>query len=183
MDNQQIRKHITQQRQQLDAAVYALYSNQIFEHLKQSTHYQQSQTIGLYCSVKQEVNTWPIIEALLNEGKHVVLPCVLSKTEMSFYEIKSFDDLERGKFGIYAPKKDCKQINHMDLLLVPLVAFNAQGYRLGMGGGYYDRYLAQFPQYTCGLAFSFQEEDFEVFSHDMKLNIVITEKGRLTFDE
>lgn len=181
LDNYSIRKAISKKRQQLEAAVYASYSNRIFKLLQQSSQFQKSQTIGLYCSVKQEVDTMCIIKALLKENKQVALPCVLSKTEMVFRKIKSIDDLQIGKFGIYAPKDTCPIIKTMDMLIVPLVAFNQQGYRLGMGGGYYDRYLHKYPQYTCGLAFSFQAHEFEVFAHDLKLNEVITEGARLTF--
>ncbi len=155
LDNYSIRKAISKKRQQLEAAVYASYSNRIFKLLQQSSQFQ--------------------------ENKQVALPCVLSKTEMVFSKIKSIDDLQMGKFGIYAPKDTCPIIKTMDMLIVPLVALNQQGYRLGMGGGYYDRYLHKYPQYTCGLAFSFQAHEFEVFAYDLKLNEVITEGARLTF--
>ena len=93
LDNYSIRKAISKKRQQLEAAVYASYSNRIFKLLQQSSQFQKSQTIGLYCSVKQEVDTMCIIKALLKENKQVALPCVLSKTEMVFRKIKSIDDL------------------------------------------------------------------------------------------
>lgn len=181
LDNQKIRQKIRKQRQQLKAAVYAQYSQQCFENLLTWPLFQESSMIGLYCSVSNEVDTWPIIQFLLNSNKRVALPRILSKTKMAFYEIKSLNDLEKDAYDIYAPKKACPVVLKMDLLLVPLVAYQSNGYRLGMGKGYYDRYLSKWHQTTCGLAFSFQKQDFKTYPHDQRLDYLINEKQRLTF--
>ena len=95
---------------------------------------------------------------------------------MNFYKINTFEDVSTGKFGIWEPKVLENKQNQLDLLIIPLVACNEDGYRLGMGGGYYDRFISKYPTYTIGIAYQFQYIDFIPESHDLRFDLLITDE-------
>lgn len=136
-------------------------------------------TIAIFHSFNDEINTLPIIEALLNRGKVVVCPKI-EKGVMNFYPIKNLNDFELGYFDIMEPKsKTIISPSKIDLMLVPLLAYNDKMYRIGYGGGFYDRYLSKYHAKKIGLAYRFQHihESFEK-AHDIALDGIINEKGR-----
>lgn len=136
----------------------------------------EHQTIALYASFRNEVDTYGIMETLFwDETKTLVLPRVEGNV-MHFYAIKSFSDLQMNAMGILEPIGDTViDPNTIDVVLVPLLAFNQKGYRLGYGGGYYDRYLQHQTFLKIGLAYDFQyNEEFEVFEHDVACDAIIT---------
>lgn len=182
LDNSKIRSVLKEKRQQLSLEAYQSMSLLCYQRLINWNVFKNAQRIGIYYSTFQEVDTKLLINWLLLEKKTVLLPKIIKKSEMVFCEITNLADLEMGKFGILSPKSSCMRSHRIDLMIVPLLAYNKQGYRLGMGGGYYDRYLAKYPTLSCGLAFSFQMYPFQVYPHDIPLNYVITEKELLTFE-
>lgn len=98
---------------------------------------------------------------------------------MNFYLINSLDELKKSSFGILEPSNQSKIINkeNIDLLIVPMVAFDSNHNRLGYGGGYYDRYLKNYAGKVIGLAFSFQQtEALPVESFDIPIKTIIDEK-------
>lgn len=106
--------------------------------------WQRACTIALYASIQGEVETKALLNKALREGKRVSLPRVLGKGKMVFCPISAETLLTRGPFGIpEPPSTDTIPGNSLpDLILVPGLAFDRLGYRLGYGGGYYDRFLA-----------------------------------------
>lgn len=181
LDNQTLRGMILQKRQQLTSEEVEQLSSFIFRHLQTCPVYLSAEHIALYLDVRQEVATRAILEDCLRRGKHVYVPRVNGKM-MDFYEISGAACLAKGHFGILEPLETCHRLTvQLDLMLVPIVAFDARGNRLGMGGGYYDRYLALYPCPTIGLAYAFQEGTFQVYAHDQPLDQIITEKQVLTF--
>lgn len=134
--------------------------------------------IALYAAFNHEVDTYGIMETLFwSKGHRIVLPRIENKA-MNFYEIKSFNDLKKSSYGILEPRGtsviDPKTI---DVMIVPMVAFNRQCYRVGYGGGYYDRYTKDTEFLKIGVAYAFQEteEQFQE-SHDIPVDVVITDK-------
>ena len=140
-----------------------------------------AEKIGIYCSTEEEVSTYPIMEKAWHLGKKIYVPKVLGDGRMEFVLLKSFEDLEeKGAFGIYEPK-DNEFIDgkELDVLIVPGVVFDEKGYRIGYGGGYYDRYLERYPELdTIGLAFQAQmyPSDLPHGGKDLPVGEVITEK-------
>jgi len=131
------------------------FSARIFSELINSDIYASADTLLVYVSVGSEAETMNIIEYSLNNNKKVAVPVCVEK-EMCFYEITSLNDLRIGRFGI--PTVDLtvnrKIINFENTLcIVPALCFDFNGYRIGYGGGYYDRFLSEHNVNTVGLCY------------------------------
>lgn len=135
----------------------------IYAKLYQETIWKQACTIGITVSILQEVDTRPIIQHAWERGKCVAVPRTNPQLHsLEFYAIQSFSQLEKGYAGIMEPHpKRAEKINDemIELLFVPGIVFDKQGYRIGYGGGYFDRYLKQFNYETISLLFACQLVD------------------------
>lgn len=120
--------------------------------------YASCDTVFTYVSKDIEVDTFALIRAAWVNGKKVAVPkCIKDTRDMAFYYIKSMDDLESGAFGVMEPIEErCELVTDFSkgLCIVPGLSFDAEGYRLGYGKGYYDRFLAKFAGETVGLCYS-----------------------------
>ncbi|CAM3665213.1 5-formyltetrahydrofolate cyclo-ligase [Erysipelothrix urinaevulpis] len=137
-------------------------------------------SIALFASFNHEVNLWPVIEGLWKQKK-IYLPRVNGKT-MDFYRVQSREDLRESSFGILEPKEYCEIVckTCIDIIVVPMLAFDLNLYRIGYGGGYYDRFLKDYNGYALGIAYSFQAIDYiPIESHDVKCDNIMTEKEKL----
>ena len=135
--------------------------------------------IGAYYPINYEIDCLKILKKLEQLGNKISLPVIKKNNEMDFFEWSFNDPLITGKMGIPEPYRTKKVFP--DILLVPLVAFDKYKYRLGYGGGYYDRYISRISKIkkiaTVGLAFSFQQvKKIPTRSYDEKLNFILTEK-------
>ena len=133
--------------------------------------------IGGYYPVNYEIDCIEILNFFEKKNYTISLPIIGKNNSMEFYKYSFKDELYLNKYGIPEPKK--KKIVHPDVLFVPLVGFDERLYRLGYGGGYYDRYLNKLEKIknfiSIGLAFSFQKINRvpnDVF--DKKLDMIIT---------
>ncbi|GEL09036.1 5-formyltetrahydrofolate cyclo-ligase [Salisediminibacterium halotolerans] len=151
--------------------------NRLFAH----DVWQKSSVIALTYAVGDEFPTKQIIEQAFNEGKRIAMPkCVPETKDMRFYEIEQLDQLEPSFFGLMEPDPDqCKKIvrDQIDLLIVPGLVYDRKGYRIGFGGGYFDRFLAGYRSFdTVSLAYREQlaTERFPNEPHDQRVNFVIT---------
>lgn len=120
--------------------------------------YKSCNTLFAYISRGIECDTSGIITRAFADGKLVAVPkCREKSNEMDFYYIKSYDDLRSGRYGIMEPDpKLCRLVTDFSqgLCLVPGLCYDLQGYRLGFGGGYYDRFLTGFKGITAGICYS-----------------------------
>ena len=138
----------------------------------------KNKNIGAYFPINYEINCLEILKQLEKSGHKISLPVTRKGNKMDFFEWSQKDPLFISKIGIPEPIKN-KKI-YPDILLVPLVAFNKYKFRLGYGGGYYDRYIKKIKKIkkilTIGIAFSFQEvERIPIDKHDKKLDFIFTE--------
>jgi 5-formyltetrahydrofolate cyclo-ligase len=147
--------------------------------LKKQDLWHNAQSILFYAPLAKELDLWPLLLEALAAGRTVALPRF--SPESGRYIACSIKDtakdLKPGKFGIREPTDACPEINlkRLDLALVPGVAFDMGGHRLGRGGGYYDRLLAMFGGPACGVAFDRQiVERVPAGPHDVQLNCILT---------
>jgi 5-formyltetrahydrofolate cyclo-ligase len=145
------------------------------------SEYAGADTIFTYVSKPIEVDTIALIEAALANQKLVAVPrCVPETYDMKFYYITSLDDLERGHFGVLEPiPSKCRLTTDYSkgLCIVPGLSFDAQGYRLGYGKGYYDRFLAEFRGDTVGICYAGCVEWILPHGYyDKPVDLLITEK-------
>lgn len=137
-----------------------------------------AKTVAAYHPVGSEVGTLKILSSVLQLNKRLTLPRVEGETKMIFAEVKDLQkDLKVGQYKIMEPKNHCSKINKLDLVLVPGIAWDKYGHRLGYGKGYYDRYLVNLQTKSVGLAYDFQVlENIPHGKNDFRVNLIVTEK-------
>ncbi|WP_215492603.1 5-formyltetrahydrofolate cyclo-ligase [Fenollaria sporofastidiosus] len=134
-----------------------------------------------FASFGTEVNTHDFIKTSLASGKRIILPISIKEDRSLFLqEIKSFDELKKGTYGILEPEmKENFDRSKLDLVIVPGVAFDHRGYRMGYGGGYYDRFLSSLDKRTKIIAINFEElyvYRVIISRFDMKVPVLITDR-------
>ncbi len=171
------RKEALSLRRKLGADLRSDYSRIIQERLMASDWYVNAKNILCYASYNSEVDTSCIVEDILNSDKNMFLPrCITEKHELVVCPVNKLDELEKGAYGIIEPQGSGVDINIIDLVIVPVVAYNKNRMRIGYGAGYYDRLLADSDVKTIGIAFSVQETSFDDFEPtDVRLDMIITE--------
>jgi 5-formyltetrahydrofolate cyclo-ligase len=172
---QQVRKRLDGMApQQREAA-----SREVCSRLRQRTVWRPAGSVLLFAPLPIEPDIWPLLEDALLAGKTVALPRFSVATQSYVAcEVRNLEtDLQSGKFGIREPGVSCPEIsmNRLDLVLVPGVAFDARGGRLGRGKGFYDRLLAAVNGTKCGVAFDEQIVDaVPVGPLDVRVNCIMT---------
>lgn len=145
-------------RRSMAPTYQAKLDRRITRRLTALWQYEQSRLLLTYVSTAIEVDTKALIETALAAGKTVAVPrCVPHTRRMEFYQIHALDELEPGAFGVLepAPLPDRLITDFTDsLCLVPALCYDWQGYRLGYGKGYYDRFLAHYKGHMIGLCYS-----------------------------
>jgi 5-formyltetrahydrofolate cyclo-ligase len=177
-----LRRRLAAQRRALSAVTIRQQSAAIAEHVMDLSAFRASQTLMAYLALAQEVQTWPLIEAARQQHKRIVVPVVARDTLVAVELPQDEAQLQPGRYGILEPC--CKQAivpsEEIDFVLVPGLAFDRQGGRVGFGRGYYDRFLCQLPAPArfCGLAFSIQiVACVPRRPYDICMHYVATEEG------
>lgn len=146
--------------------------------------YQKARQVLLYLSKGSEVDTWEVFAQAVAEGKEVYAPrCLDGEGTMGFFQVTSPQELLQGRFGLWEPDpRRCAPWRRREgaLCLVPGIAFDRQGYRLGYGKGYYDRFLAVFSGTAAGLCFrELALERLPRGPQDRRVDVLVTEAGVL----
>lgn len=165
----------------MDKADHEEKSLEIIRRLIASEEYKNAQIIGVTISRFPEIDTRPLIETAWKDGKKIAVPkCNNATREMDFRIIPNFDSLETVYMDLLEPiveQTSSVSSEEIQLQIVPGVVFSNEGFRIGFGGGYYDRYLAMFTGGTVSLAFDCQTgQSVPVESHDIPVNNIITEQ-------
>jgi 5-formyltetrahydrofolate cyclo-ligase len=141
--------------------------------------FQAASSILFFAPLPDELDLWPVLEETLAAGKVVALPCF--DAENQFYRPRRVTDLQvelvSGRFGIREPSANCVEmpLDDLDLVLVPGVAFDLRGHRLGRGKGFYDRLLANFMGKSIGIAFDEQIVDaIPAEPQDVEMDFILT---------
>lgn len=179
-----IRKNILNLRNQLTENDKLIFSRLINEKVIKSKEFKDAKCIGIYYPIGSEVYTFDIIHESLKLNKKIGLPRVLNSQSITFYRImeNSLDQvkLEKEKYGVMVNKNSNIELELIDLLITPGVAFDKHCNRVGYGKGYYDRYICtNNPTKKIGLAFEKQLVDhIPINENDKKLDIIVTEKNK-----
>lgn len=180
---EQIRKRIIQVRNQMPSAEVEAKSSAIAQKVLKTPEYEEADSILLYADYRHEVMTREIFDDAVLHKKKVFFPKSNEDCTMDFYQVISVKQLESGYKGIKEPVVDESyryryNTKEDTLVIVPGVAFDMQGYRVGYGKGFYDRFLRDKRQMTVmGLCFSNQlVEEVPHDKYDMKMDKIVTEE-------
>lgn len=174
---QVFRKLMLEQRKNMLLSDVEEKSKAIVSNILSTTEYKNADCIYAYISTRNEVDLANLIEAAWTDGKRIAVPRVCGQ-DMDFYYIDSFDDLSKGNFGILEPAEHTEKAdNKTALMLIPGVAYDKTGNRVGYGGGYYDRYLAkEHGHYIVAPAYEFQlVNEILTEEHDIRVDKIICE--------
>ena len=181
-EKQQLRREMLEKRRSLTTAEIATWSGRIADHFCSWPVYRNSGTVMFYLAMPDEPQTEPLIQDALQRGKRICVPLLGEKYgEMTAAAITSLDDLVIGKLGLKMPnpgKTEHIPPTAIDLVVVPAVAFDRGGNRLGMGAGYYDRFLMGKRCLLLGVTWTCQLIDkLPCEEHDIRMRYLLTEDG------
>ena len=175
----ELRSQIRAALQTISPGVCTAASVQACARLKQQSIWNEAQTILFFAPMPMEPDLWPLLAETLAAGKTVALPR-FSSAANAYVACRVRDlqrDIETGRFGIREPTGACEglPLDRLGLVLVPGVAFDLRGGRLGRGKGFYDRLLAAIPGTKCGVAFDEQiVSEVPVGPRDVRMNCILT---------
>ena len=176
----ELRKQVLQEmkaipREQKQAMDQAL-TDQFLKH----PFYQEAKVIATYLSFPHEFQTQELIEQALRDCKKVLIPKTYPKGRMDFV-VYDPQQLVKTSFGLLEPQGDLEvvDVSQIDLIHVPGLAFTTEGYRIGYGGGYYDRYLKHFSGNTLSTVYPCQIRDFIPEDHDIPVQEVLVDERNL----
>ena len=172
-----LRRQIRAALENISPAVRAVESIELCERLKPQL--QSARTILFFAPLPNEIDLWPLLEESVPAGKTVALPWFdpATQTYLARRVENPAGEIVAGKFGVREPASSCVEIppGKFDLVLVPGVAFDLSGNRLGRGRGFYDRLLEKVSGIKCGVAYDFQLlEKIPAEPHDARVNFVLT---------
>ena len=158
----------------LPQSVKAEADSQLTQRFIQLSAFQEAQTLATYLSMGHEFSTASLIQAALQDGKRVCVPRTYPQGRMEFVEYDP-EILEKTRFGLLEPNEKGKLVDksEIDLIHVPGLVFQSKGYRIGYGGGYYDRYLADFAGKTVSTIYSIQQKEFQPAAFDQAVQEVL----------
>lgn len=191
MDKGELRKEIKLKRENLDKNIKLMADEKIRKSLFESEIYKNSKVVFIYVNMDSEINTIDIIKELLTSNKIVavpkVIPVSLKERQMKALKINSMLQLnESGAFGILEPSVECEDISEdVDLIIIPGLAFDINGNRLGYGGGFYDRFLRKYPN-SKRVALCYDFQIFDEIPHeffDEKVDLIISEEKIISLEK
>lgn len=175
MNKQELRRSIREQKRAMTPEEIQARSAALLELFVQTEEYKNAKTIYGYLPYNQEVRTVPILERAIADGKRVAVPKVYGE-EMKFLYLDDLNQVAKGYSGIPEPIADEPEADDAGaLVLMPGLAFDPQGHRIGYGGGFYDKFLSREPQHpTVALCYAFQVlEHLETEEFDIPVDRVL----------
>ena len=183
-----LRKEMRAKRVLMSKEDRDIASHNIVSRLLNNPIYQESNIIMSYVSMPEEIQLKELFDHAFAHDKTLAIPLIIGRGTMRPVFLPTMEDLEVGDFGILTVKQDKRQFvdfNDIDCIIVPGAAFDRSGNRLGLGGGYYDRFLKHADTANrVALAFNYQLFDtIPSENHDAKMDLIITESETLSFDK
>ena len=176
----ELRKQVLQEMKAIPRTQKVTMDLALTERLLQHPFYQEAKIIATYLSFPHEFQTQELIEQALKDDKKVLIPKTYPKGRMDFV-VYNPQQLVKTSFGLLEPQGDLEVVDasQIDLIHVPGLAFTREGYRIGYGGGYYDRYLKHFPGHTLSTVYPCQIRDFSPENHDIPVQEVLIDERNL----
>ena len=176
----ELRKKILQEMKALSQKQKQAMDRVLTERFLNHPFYQEAKAIATYLSFTHEFQTQELIDQALKDGKKVLIPKTYPKGRMEFV-VYDPQQLKKTSFGLLEPQGDLEVVDtsRIDLIHVPGLAFTTEGYRIGYGGGYYDRYLENFAGQTMSTIYPCQIQDFNSEDHDIAVQEVLIYEGNL----
>lgn len=177
----ELRRQLLEQRAEMSFEKRTEADRIITENVLRHPAFQAAETVFCYVSMPHEVSTRALLEAILQAGKTLGLPvCDAMANRMDFYRIDALRELRSGAYRIPAPPVSEDRLllpDERTLMILPMLSFDAEGYRLGAGGGYYDRYLAKNQIQTLGICYAdCRQTQLPHDAYDQKLMCCVTEQ-------
>ena len=179
----ELRKKFITERNTLAESYRDSASKKIFEAIEKHEVFLQAKKIFIFVGFDTEIQTEILIKKWINK-KELFVPKIENNT-MHLIQITSWDDLEPGHFGILEPKCSNYYTDKIDLVITPSIVFDRNGYRLGYGKGYYDKYFS-LNNYDISIGLSYDkllQETVPIDNHDKAVDIIITEEKTLIINE
>lgn len=176
----ELRKKILQEMKTLSQEQKQAMDRALTERFLNHPFYQEAKVIATYLSFPHEFQTQELIEQALKDGKKVLIPKTYPKGRMEFV-VYNPQQLVKTSFGLLEPQGDLEVVDasQIDLIHVPGLVFTKEGYRIGYGGGYYDRCLEHFPSHTLSTIYPCQIQDFIPEKHDVPVQEVLIDERNL----
>lgn len=171
-------------RRALPPEIKSNYDSMICKKFLELASYRYSETILVYAHLKDEIDITEIVTDALNKGKKVAFPRCGYNNTMTFHFVEDLYELKPGKMNILEPDENApiyeakNSASEPAVCFVPALVYDKEGFRLGYGGGYYDRYLNSFKGSKIGLIYSdFIVDNVPRGKYDLAVDVLITEKG------
>ena len=176
----ELRKQVLREMKAISQEQKQFIDQTLTERLLHHPFYQEAKNIATYLSFPHEFQTQELIEQALKDGKKVLIPKTYPKGRMDFVVYDS-QQLVKTSFGLLEPQGNLEVVDasQIDLIHVPGLAFTTEGYRIGYGGGYYDRYLEHFTGHTLSTVYHYQVQDFIPEKHDIPVQEVLIDERNL----
>ena len=176
----ELRKKILQEMKALSQEQKQAMDQVLTERFLHHPFYQEAKVIATYLSFPHEFQTQGLIDQALKDGKKVLIPKTYPKGRMEFV-VYNPQQFKKTSFGLLEPQGDLEVVDasQIDLIHVPGLAFTREGYRIGYGGGYYDRYLENFAGQTMSTIYPCQIQNFNSEDHDIPVQEVLIYEGNL----
>ena len=174
----ELRKKILQEMKAISQEQKQAMDQVLIERFLQHPFYQEAKVIATYLSFPHEFQTQGLIDQALKDGKKVLIPKTYPKGRMDFV-VYDPQQLVKTSFGLLEPQGDLEVVDasQIDLIHVPGLAFTTEGYRIGYGGGYYDRYLENFAGHGLSTIYPCQVQEFNSEEHDIPVQEVLIYEG------
>ena len=176
----ELRKQVLQEMKSIPQKQKMAMDQALTERFLNHPFYQEAKVIATYLSFPHEFQTQGLIDQALKDGKKVLIPKTYLKGRMEFV-VYDPQQLKKTSFGLLEPQGDLEVVDtsRIDLIHVPGLAFTTEGYRIGYGGGYYDRYLENFAGQTMSTIYPCQIQNFNSEDHDIPVQEVLIYEGNL----
>ena len=176
----ELRKQVLQEMKALPREQKQAMDQALTDQFLKHPFYQEAKVIATYLSFPYEFQTQELIDQALRDGKKVLIPKTYPKGRMDFV-VYDPQQLVKTSFGLLEPQGDLEVVDasQIDLIHVPGLAFTTEGYRIGYGGGYYDRYLEYFSGHTLSTIYPCQIQDFIPENHDIPVQEVLIDERNL----